>query len=82
MKQVTKENKIEPKEPQMVQKPSSSNFKKGCWKCGRPHPQGKCPAFGSKCAKCGHVNHFTHCCKGYKPHFGMDNDKVINNLTV
>jgi len=71
MKQVTKENRAEP-----IPKPSDSNVKKGCWRCGHQHPQGKCFAWGSKCTKCGDINHFTHCCKGFR--FKMNDNKVMN----
>ena len=40
--------------------------KKVCFSCGGvwPHKTRQlCPAFGSKCHKCGKKNHFTKCCK-------------------
>lgn len=74
MKQVTKENRAEV--TSVTQKPPDNNTKKGCWRCGRQHPQGKCFAWGSKCTKCGDVNHFTQCCKG--PKFKINDNKVMN----
>ena len=29
-----------------------------CGKCGRSHERGNCPAYGTKCFKCGGMNHF------------------------
>ena len=29
-----------------------------CGKCGRSHDRGNCPAYGTKCFKCGGMNHF------------------------
>lgn len=69
MKQITEENKAE--STSFPQKLPDNNLKRCCWRCGRQHPQGKCPAWGSKCTKCNDVNHFTHCCKG--PNFRMNN---------
>lgn len=73
MKQITEENRAEP-----TQKPD--NVKKVCWRCSRSHPLGKCPAWGSKCTKCGDVNHFTQCCKGpkFKVYDNKKNDKWNN----
>lgn len=69
MKQVTEENRAEP-----TQKPD--NVKRVCWRCRTSHPIGKCPAWGSKCTKCGDVNHFTQFCKG--PNFKVYDNKVMN----
>jgi hypothetical protein len=86
MKQVTKENKIKEEnsvcKPQYVccVKPHNVHDVKRppCWRCARNHPQGKCPAWGSKCTKCGDINHFTHCCKGkFNPVKGHTNIKAI-----
>ena len=33
-----------------------------CGKCGRYHDRGKCPAYGTKCFKCGNMNHFKQFC--------------------
>ena len=33
-----------------------------CTKCGRSHERGNCPAYGTKCFKCGGMNHFKQCC--------------------
>jgi len=77
MKQVTKENKTE---ENSMQKPQFVHDVKRppCWRCARNHPLGRCPAWGSKCTKCGDVNHFTHCCKGkYNPVKGHNNVKAI-----
>ena len=35
----------------------------GCMKCGRSHERGNCPAYGTKCFKCGGMNHFKQCCR-------------------
>ncbi|XP_077266438.1 uncharacterized protein LOC143899761 isoform X3 [Temnothorax americanus] len=72
MKRVTAESKAEP--TRFPQKPPDNNAKRVCWRCNHRHPLGKCFAWGSKCAKCGDVNHFTHCCKGFK-------SKMIDNKT-
>ncbi|KMQ85995.1 hypothetical protein RF55_15170 [Lasius niger] len=83
MKQVTKEtteSKESTKEStSFIQKlPNNTNNKRKCWRCNLQHPQGKCPAWGSKCTKCNDVNHFTHCCQGKpKP---KPNDNKVNNL--
>lgn len=72
MRRFTKENKTGSGNS------ATGNVKKGgCWKCGRPHPQGKCPAWKSKCTKCGDINHFTHCCKGPKLNTKTNDNKVI-----
>ena len=34
-----------------------------CGKCGRSHERGNCPAYGTKCFKCGNMNHFKQCCR-------------------
>ena len=33
-----------------------------CGKCGRSHDRGNCPAYGTKCFKCGGMNHFKQFC--------------------
>ena len=33
-----------------------------CTKCGRSHERGNCPAYGTKCHKCGGPNHFKQVC--------------------
>ncbi|XP_029667190.1 uncharacterized protein LOC115237934 isoform X1 [Formica exsecta] len=78
MKEVTKEST---ESISSVQKPPNNDTKRKCWRCNCQHPQGKCPAWGSKCTKCGDVNHFTQCCKGpnFKPNLKPDDNK-INNL--
>ncbi|XP_011864888.1 PREDICTED: uncharacterized protein LOC105560394 isoform X2 [Vollenhovia emeryi] len=80
MKQVTEKCKAKP--TGVLQKPLDNNVKRCCWRCHEQHPQGKCPAWGSKCGRCGDVNHFTHCCKD--PKFKMDhhkkNDKWNNQV--
>ncbi|XP_071569396.1 uncharacterized protein [Temnothorax nylanderi] len=76
MKQVTAENKAEP--TRFPQKPPDNNAKRVCWRCNHQHPQRKCFAWGSKCTKCGGINHFTQCCKG--PKFKMSDNKVNKNL--
>lgn len=72
MKQVTQENKTE--STSFKQKPTDNATKYGggggggggcCWRCGHQHPPKKCPAWGSKCTRCGDINHFTQCCRGY-----------------
>lgn len=82
MKQVTKETA---ESTSSVQKQQPINYnnnakkKVGCWRCNTQHPQGKCPAWGSKCTKCNDVNHFTQCCQGAAKFKSKPNDK-INNL--
>ncbi|XP_029171492.1 uncharacterized protein LOC114940885 isoform X2 [Nylanderia fulva] len=73
MKQVTKKTTESKRVPHKVDTKSSTerllinnNAKKKCWRCNTQHPQGKCPAWESKCTKCGDVNHFTQCCQGPK----------------
>ena len=34
-----------------------------CGKCGRSHDRGNCPAYGTKCFKCGSMNHFKQFCR-------------------
>ena len=34
-----------------------------CGKCGRSHERGNCPACGTKCFKCGNMNHFKQFCR-------------------
>lgn len=79
MKQVTKETA---ESTSSVQKQQPINYnnnakkKVGCWRCNTQHPQGKCPAWGSKCTKCNDVNHFTQCCQGAAKFKSKPNDKV------
>ncbi|XP_070154475.1 uncharacterized protein [Polyergus mexicanus] len=79
MKEVTKEST---ESVSSIQKPPNNDIKKKCWRCNCQHPQGKCPAWGSKCTKCGDVNHFTQCCKGpnFKPNFKPHDNKINNVL--
>jgi len=74
IKQVTKESidstSSTPKSP-------NNDTKKKCWKCNCEHPQEKCPALGSKCTKCGDMNHFTQCCKRPKSDSKLNENKVI-----
>ncbi|XP_050449420.1 uncharacterized protein LOC126850445 isoform X1 [Cataglyphis hispanica] len=87
MKAVTKESTVNKNSTETINsippKPPNDDAKKKCWRCNCQHPQGKCPAWGSKCTKCGDVNHFTQCCKG--PNFNSnlkpnDNNKLNNVL--
>lgn len=85
MKQLTKENiekkvtKESTESASSTPKPLLNDIKRKCWRCNCQHPQGKCPAWGSKCTKCGDMNHFTQCCKG--PKFNpKSNDNKMNNL--
>ena len=46
----------------------SKSFQKGppkktCGKCGRSHSHGDCPAYGTTCSKCGHLNHWAQQCR-------------------
>ena len=46
----------------------SKSFQKGppkktCGKCGCSHNHGDCPAHGTTCGKCGHLNHWTQQCR-------------------
>ncbi|XP_053389029.1 uncharacterized protein K02A2.6-like [Mercenaria mercenaria] len=36
---------------------------KQCTRCNRTHIQGKCPAKGKNCLKCGKMDHFSVCCR-------------------
>lgn len=78
MKQITKESQAKAKTSTQMSATGATPKKVGggCWRCGHTHPQGKCPAWGSKCAKCEDINHFTHCCKGTK-HIFKANDKQV-----
>ena len=50
---------------QWSRKPSG---RKGtCGKCGRSHERGNCPAYGTKCFKCGGMNHFKQFCRTRQP---------------
>ncbi|XP_011331521.2 uncharacterized protein LOC105275970 isoform X1 [Ooceraea biroi] len=86
MKQVTKENRTE--QENSMQKSQlfygkttivNNTKRPPCWRCARYHPQGKCPAWGSKCTSCGDINHFTQCCKG-KLNPKYNDNKVNKNL--
>ncbi|XP_072175145.1 uncharacterized protein [Diadema setosum] len=37
--------------------------KKKCHFCGLSHPPRKCPAYGTKCKRCGKLNHWEACCR-------------------
>ena len=46
----------------------SKSFQKGpprktCGKCRRSHSHGECPAHGTTCSKCGHMNHWAQQCR-------------------
>ena len=46
----------------------SKSFQKGppkktCGKCGCSHSHGECPAHGTTCSKCGHMNHWAQQCR-------------------
>ena len=41
----------------------SSSMIHNCKYCGKTHNKGNCPAYGKKCQKCGHDNHFKSVCK-------------------
>ena len=48
-----------------VQRSRRPSGRKGgaCGKCGRSHDRGNCPAYGTKCFKCGGMNHFKQFCR-------------------
>ena len=48
-----------------------------CRTCNRSHDYGKCPAYGSKCRKCGGMNHWAAACSKMKenPKSGVANVK-------
>ena len=48
-----------------VQQRRRPNGRQGgaCSKCGRSHERGNCPAYGTKCFKCGGMNHFKQFCR-------------------
>ena len=52
-----------------VQRSRKPSGRKGgaCGKCGRSHDRGNCPAFGTKCFKCGGMNHFKQFCRTRQP---------------
>lgn len=56
-----------------------------CKKCGTVHSQGKCPAFGKTCNKCGYKNHFSVGCQNNKSDDKVKNDyknpKISNRPT-
>ena len=37
-----------------------------CHNCGKQHPRGKCPAYGTSCQKCGKANHWQSACHSSK----------------
>ena len=37
-----------------------------CHNCGKQHPRGKCPAYGTSCRKCGKANHWQSVCRSIK----------------
>ena len=46
----------------------SKSFQKGppkktCGKCGRSHSHSDCPAHGTTCSECGHLNHWVQQCR-------------------
>ena len=43
--------------------------KRKCGRCGFVHLQGKCPAFGENCNKCGKKNHFSAVCRSENQKF-------------
>ena len=47
---------VKPKLDKVARKPK-------CGRCGFVHLQGKCPAFGKNCNKCGKENHFSAVCR-------------------
>ena len=54
--------------PLMQTNALSKSFQKGppkktCGKCGRSHSHGDCPAHGTTCSKCGHLNHWAQQCR-------------------
>ena len=48
-----------------VQRSRKPSGRKGgaCGKCGRSHDRGNCPAYGTKCFKCGGMNHYKQFCR-------------------
>ena len=67
----------------------SKSFQKGppkktCGKCGCSHSHGDCPAHGTACGKCGHLNHWAQQCRssgrrnsstGRSPSFGRPQNR-------
>ena len=37
-----------------------------CQNCGKQHPRGKCPAYGTSCRKCGKADHCQSVCRSSK----------------
>ena len=46
-----------------------------CGKCGTQHQPRKCPAFGTKCGKCGGKNHWQAVCRGRPRHRGRSSSR-------
>ena len=52
---------------QRSRKPSGRKGQGACGKCGRSHDRGNCPAYGTKCFKCGGMNHYKQFCRTRQP---------------
>ena len=52
---------------QRSRKPSGRKGQGTCGKCGRSHDRGNCPAYGTKCFKCGGMNHYKQFCHTRQP---------------
>ncbi|PAA80925.1 hypothetical protein BOX15_Mlig029604g7 [Macrostomum lignano] len=55
--------------PETSQHASSRRTISACRYCGKSHPEGRCPAFGKSCSKCGKKNHFSTVCKSRSMHY-------------
>ena len=47
---------------QCCRRPTGHHQEGTCGKCGRSHERGNCPAYGTKCHRCGGPNHFKAQC--------------------
>lgn len=73
--------KHRPKTVPFSQVNSSRDLKKSCRCCGLLHESRKCPAYGSKCLKCGGRNHWATVCKTKLKHRDRNShSKNVNTL--
>ncbi|XP_033095250.1 uncharacterized protein K02A2.6-like [Anneissia japonica] len=63
---VKHKNKHNPKKFTYQKGTSSKPVIKNCQACGNTHERRKCKAYGTKCTKCGKMNHFPSVCRNTK----------------
>ena len=82
--------------PLMQTNALSKSFQKGppkktCGKCRRSHSHGDCPAHGTTCSKCGHMNHWAQQCRssgrrnsstGHSPSPGRPQNRLRDGSAV